>query len=227
MARRNDRVGQAFLSSLSMLLIVGLGGWILGLAAEDLEAAGLGWWGLLIGGFGLGLLAGLASKVYRYGSFFPLLTMLVLACAAGCVVLLHPRDKDLADGGWKSVGVSVLAFTGFLIAGPRLQLRRWIRRTTWHRERVRQKIRQRIAAGVHLVSDEPGSRCKFCPAQTPVEDYVSDIRANVDPWLRTFGDRLVRCPHNPKHVYHVIHFAENDWVCPLCSRPLFPDLADR
>jgi hypothetical protein len=126
----------------------------------------------------------------------------------------------------KSVQIAGASFLGFLITGAMQGLRPLLQRPDPGGRRREKKIRDRIANGVNIVSGDPQLRCRFCSTERPVEDYVDFKRENIDPWIRKFGDQLARCPHNPKHVYHVVHFAENDWLCPVCNRPLFPDLTD-
>ncbi len=216
------RISQILFAGTGILLVFGVGTWTIGLAAADLEESGFGW-SLLAFGFVIGAVAGMASRAYRYDSILPFVTVLVLSICAW----RYLSTLAVVTDGWIRTGVPALAFVGYLLTGNRPNLLRFVRQTSWYRNRTQNKIKKYIAQGVNIAPEDSAYKCKLCSIDRPVKAYVRDTGATVDPWLLEFGDRLACCPHNPRHVYHVIHFMENDWLCPTCSRPLFPDLMNR
>lgn len=64
---------------------------------------------------------------------------------------------------------------------------------------------------VEALRERPaGLECPFCFA-----DYSDQTEDLLHQWMR--------CPRNPEHVYHVWHFRDMDWRCPLCRHPLMSD----
>jgi len=218
-----DQAWKSLLLSASLFFILGLGGWFVVLAEADVAAALGARWGLLICFGVLGLLAGLATRSYQryHGWIFPCLMIMVLV-VGGWLLL---RTMVWPGQGSRAGEVTGAVVIGYVIFGFRPPVGRWMRKQTWYLANREEKRRKRIASGERIVSGSE-ERCRLCRRAHPVEDFIREGQRMPDPWLQEHGDKLARCSHPTvtDHVYHVVHFVDNGWLCPRCNWPLFPDI---
>jgi len=215
-----DRFRNGLLTTLSMVLLEALGGTLLVLAERDVDRVTQGR-GLVVGAAAIGVVVGFASRTYQriYGSLYPALIALLLAGAAWVTIASVVHRGDAAQGGLVAAGLVV----GYLVAGFRPKLREKIRKTESYKKRVELRRRRRVEAGAQIVT-EPDTRCRMCGSKDLLERYVAAYGAEIEPWIRTHGVKLARCSHVKEHVYHVVHFADNDWACYMCGHSLYPDV---